>query len=238
MFGDSMPSLKQLIRTALIPVGKTLYVWGGGWNQDDSGAGESSLSLGARCTWEIFFNLYGKEYDFEKTRLMRNMGLDCSGYIGWVLYNVFYGEQKRNGFVFKAKDTAFKLHEMNFGFYRPKEEITDFMAGDIMSGKSHVYMVLGSCSDGSVVILHSSPPGVQISGTYTPEGKVESMAVLIAERCVEEHFPIWYNKFGFSPRSEIYLKDYNQFRWSEELISDAEGYRQMNADEIIKDIFK
>ena len=111
MFGDSMPSLKQLIKTALIPVGKTLYVWGGGWNQDDSGAGESSLSLGARCTWEIFFNLYGKEYDFEKTRLMRNMGLDCSGYIGWVLYNVFYGEQKRNGFVFKAKDTAFKLHE-------------------------------------------------------------------------------------------------------------------------------
>ena len=61
MFGDSMPSLKQLVKTALIPVGKTLYVWGGGWNQDDSGAGESALSLGPRYTWEIFFNLYGKE---------------------------------------------------------------------------------------------------------------------------------------------------------------------------------
>ena len=31
--------MERLLRTSLLPVGQTMYIWGGGWNQDDAGAG-------------------------------------------------------------------------------------------------------------------------------------------------------------------------------------------------------
>ena len=27
-------SMERLLRTSLLPVGQTMYIWGGGWNQD------------------------------------------------------------------------------------------------------------------------------------------------------------------------------------------------------------
>ena len=45
--------------------------------------------------------------------------------------------------------------------------------GDIGYNDGHTWIVLGQCSDKSVVIVHSTPQaGVQISGTTTPTGKL------------------------------------------------------------------
>ncbi len=32
-----MKTLADFIRTGLIPCGQVLYVWGGGWNEEDTG---------------------------------------------------------------------------------------------------------------------------------------------------------------------------------------------------------
>lgn len=39
-------SMERLLRTSLLPVGQTMYIWGGGWNQDDAGAGIEAVTLG------------------------------------------------------------------------------------------------------------------------------------------------------------------------------------------------
>ena len=44
------PTLLKMFRTAMQPVGQTMYVWGGGWNETDDGAGEDAgkISLMSR----------------------------------------------------------------------------------------------------------------------------------------------------------------------------------------------
>lgn len=50
--------------------------------------------------------------------------------------------------------------------------------GDIVSISGHVWICLGQCEDGSVVLIHSTPnAGVQISGTQTRSGNADSEAV-------------------------------------------------------------
>ena len=39
-------TLKELLLTALQPVGSTMYVWGGGWNEADTGAGPDAVTIG------------------------------------------------------------------------------------------------------------------------------------------------------------------------------------------------
>ena len=47
--------ISNVISNALKPVGKTLYVWGGGWNEADNGSGETSLYIGVWPQWEQYF---------------------------------------------------------------------------------------------------------------------------------------------------------------------------------------
>ena len=47
-------TLKNFLKTALMPVGKTMYVWGGGWNKEDTGAGIEAVSIGLSPNWEKF----------------------------------------------------------------------------------------------------------------------------------------------------------------------------------------
>ena len=43
--------MERLLRTSLLPVGQTMYIWGGGWNQDDAGAGIEAVTLGVSKRW-------------------------------------------------------------------------------------------------------------------------------------------------------------------------------------------
>ena len=42
--------------------------------------------------------------------------------------------------------------------------------GDICTMATHVWMSLGCCPDGSILLVHSSPPGCILCGTLLPGG--------------------------------------------------------------------
>ena len=51
-------SLTDFLRTAMEPVGSTMYIWGGGWNSEDNGARYVPV-------WE-YIRKFGKSPDPEK----------------------------------------------------------------------------------------------------------------------------------------------------------------------------
>ena len=72
--------------------------------------------------------------------------------------------------------------------------------GDIGYNSGHTWIVIGQCSDKSVVIVHSTPQaGVQISGTTTPTGNYSSQAVALAKKYMAMYSG--YNIFNYHPSS-------------------------------------
>ena len=213
-----------------------MYVWGGGWNEEDTGAGIEAVTLGVSPQWAIFAAQQGSGYDMDDTRYQIHDGLDCSGYVGWAVYNVLETENGRPGYVMASTKMAQTYADMGLGTYIPASEMTVWQAGDIMSMKGHVWIVVGQCDDGSVLFLHASPPGVMFSGTKLADGS-ESDATALAERIMREYYPDWYARFPESARSYSYLTDSSAMRWYEEVLSDYEGLRGMTAEEVVGEIF-
>lgn len=87
-----MPTLRNLFENAFRPCGQTLYVWGGGWNKEDTGAGEDGMRIGLNPEWKRFFDENAGTYDYDKHRFEFGHGLDCSGFVGWTLYNTLEEE--------------------------------------------------------------------------------------------------------------------------------------------------
>ena len=227
-------TLLGLLKTALVPVGKTMYVWGGGWNEEDSGAGDETVHLGCSPRWALFANRQQEDYDFHNTKYQIHDGLDCSGYVGWVLYNVFETENGQEGYVTSAETMGRSLSERGLGTYCKKDLVGDFLAGDIMTTAGHVYITLGQCGDQSLLLVHASPPGVQICGTDTPKGGKKSEAVELAEDFMACYAPQWYEKFHDYSRNDSYLKDYDQFRFYDWVLPDPEGIRQMDGQKVLE----
>ena len=50
----STPSLAKLLLLAKEPLCNTMYVWGGGWNEADTGAGLEARSLDVSPAWASF----------------------------------------------------------------------------------------------------------------------------------------------------------------------------------------
>ncbi len=234
-------SIKNFVKTAFEPVGKVMYIYGGGWNEADDGAGVEALTLGLSQSWIDFtakqdssYNY--SDYDYEVNKSVIHDGLDCSGFVGWAIYNVM---NDGRGYVTNSYKMDDMLAEMGFGTITKRGNITDYKAGDIMASGcddcKHVFICLGQCEDGSILLLHSSPPGVQLTGTYTPNGNKNSQAVQLASEYMKKYYPDWYSKFPDSSRNESYLSHYDQFRWS--VLSDDEGYGSMTPEEILEDIF-
>ena len=78
-------TLANLLVTAKAPLGSTMYIWGGGWNEEDTAAGEEATSIGVSARWAEFAALQGATYDYNTTRYQIHDGLDCSGYVGWLV---------------------------------------------------------------------------------------------------------------------------------------------------------
>lgn len=279
-FIDGTPgvrTVKNLIRTALAPVGKVLYVYGGGWNLEDTGAGEEAMSFGRSEKWSIFFEEQDENYNyryvlgtknrredpkdsfypFDGVNTYHQCGLDCSGYLGWVIYNVMTDpsradDEKRTGYVVSSTEFAKSLADQHgFGsFSREKNRL--LQPGDIVSIKGHVWMSLGTCQDGSVLIVHSTPSpsitgelggGVQLSA-LDPKGRSNCEAMQLAEAYMSTYCPEWNERY------EVQLKPYRRylsfsesknagvFVWSlsEIGLTDPEGYLEMTPEEILRDI--
>ena len=174
-------TIKGLLQTALAPLGNVLYVYGGGWDFQDIGASTQARTIGINPDWVRFKNsqdenyLYRDEnaksettYPFGGWNNYYYAGLDCSGYIGWTLYNTINrSSMTEQGMVTSAVKTAYKLantyeygtfeHEIGGGKTDESSLLTvakSLLPGDIVSISGHVYLVIGMCSDGSVVIAH------------------------------------------------------------------------------------
>lgn len=229
-------TIRNLLEVALKPVGKTMYVWGGGWNRVETG------EIGVSPKWEAFFNQQTPAYNYRNTRYQTNNGLDCSGFVGWVLYNTFNTESGHGGYVMLAQLMAKTFSDWGWGSYSPAKRFKDQKAGDIMSlAAGHVYIVIGRCSDGSLVLVHSSPKGVMINGTVSKSGKKKSKAWKLARQYMRRYYPEWYAKYPDVSRGKDYLRKYSRMSWNigtkNSVMSDPEGLRNMSAEAVLKVIF-
>lgn len=225
-------SIEVLLKTALQPVGTTMYIWGGGWDSVDSASGENSTRIGLDGRWKKFAENQDASYNYKDYEFEREMGLDCSGFVGWVIYNTFEIQSGKKGYVTTSTHLAKSLAERGWGklIKNPK----NFLPGDIVSMEGHVWICLGTCEDGSVLLVHSSPPGVSMCGTIQ-KGKEteESMAVSLATEYMSQNHPIWQERYPNRSVSYTYLENVEVFRWSGEIMIDAETIQKFSAEEMI-----
>ncbi len=237
-------TMEVFLHIALEPVGTTMYIWGGGWDAEDSTAGATSTRIGLSPAWKKFADKQDETYDFEEYRWEREKGLDCSGYVGWVLYNTFETEDGNAGYVMSSTDMAETYASWGFGkcIKKPK----DFMPGDIVSMDGHVWISLGTCQDGSVLLVHSSPPGVMVCGTEAPESSrksayeqsgVESgksIAIQLAEKFMSENYPDWYARYSNCSKPDTYLENVTIMRWNEKTLMDAKDFQKLSGEEVLE----
>lgn len=244
-------TLKGLLANAMKPMGYTLYIWGGG---HDSWDGGDAVRYGVNPQWKKFFDSQGSDYTYTKYREDENgeyyygYGLDCSGYVGWSVYNTIYKKSGQSTCTTTSGATGELYANRGWGSYKEGFSSPSFRPGDVVGYNGHVWMVLGKCSDGSYVIIHSSPQGVKLAGTVKPStGSSDSKAVSLANQYMDKYFSAFPDKFPSDGLvcGNTYLKDSNsttlyRFRWdlgSSGIIEDPDGYASMSAEEILKDLF-
>lgn len=265
-------TLKNLIATALSPIGTVLYVFGGGWNYQTDGSSKQARSIGISNWWVDFYNENAKDYEFRDSLDRANTtypfggwseyyhaGLDCSGYIGWVLYNTLYKKDLENpGFVMNSTKMAKSLDTLyHFGKWKhPKTKKLKFHTGDIVSIAGHVYLVLGVCKDGSIIILHSSPQindrgyeggGVMMSPLNPKDLDNEDCeAFRLVDKYMKKFYPNWDYKTIMRSKEDYitFPKDKPTtgiFQWQlkgkKTTLKDPEKYAKKSAKQILKDLY-
>ena len=260
-------TLTNFLKLAMEPVGTTLYIYGGGWNWQDDAASVQAKCIGISQDWLRFFNEQDasftyRDQDGDESKKDASSsyypyggyneyyyaGLDCSGYAGWVIYQLLNTEDGNEGYVTFASETAKLLEELGFGKVEKTEAVKP---GDVVSLGGHVWISLGTCNDGSIVIAHSTPSdsregqpggGVQISAIGDSE---ECEAYKLADRYMSDFFPEWYSRYPACLKdSETYFKfdkdSLGVFSWdigADNGISDPDGIQGMGAEQALELIF-
>lgn len=264
-------TLKNYLATALMPVGICNYIFGGGWDWQDEGSGIQSRTIGLPDTWVDFFlsndenftyrDPYGnsslrdasKSYcPFGGWNEYYYAGLDCSGYLAWVTYNTLHSQDGLDGYVVGGTPTASSFASYGWGTFTQEVSPSDFRPGDIMSINGHVWICLGKCGDGSLVIVHSSPTS---SKTGSPGGGVQLSAIGDSASCeayalLNEYmnifYPEWINRYDIALFSFSYYTSFTgnvagRFSWDLDgengVLTDPDGFAQMSAAEIMAELF-
>ena len=128
-------------------------------------------------------------------------------------------------------------YQKGWGSYRENDTSMKFQTGDVVSMSGHVWIVIGQCSDGSAVIMHATPPYVQISGTVSSSGSTNSEAIQLAKQYMSEYYPVGYERYGNRIASKSYMTGVNHFTWSSSVLADPDGYRNMTPAQILADLF-
>ncbi len=226
-------SYDRLLTTAMMPVGQTMYIYGGGWNEPDTGAGPEAVSIGLSPRWKEYADAQNSSYDYRKTRYQIHDGLDCSGYIGWLVYNSLNEENGHDGYVSQRPNEIMISKGLGYTV-----DTNTPKPGDIcVMGRSHVWLSLGCCEDGSILLAHSSPPGCSICGTLLPDGS-RSQAVRLAESVMRTHFPEWYNRYPNCTRNYSYITKADVFRFNSSTLADPNNLQNMSANEIVDYLFR
>lgn len=254
-------TLKNFLATAMEPVGTTLYVYGGGWNWQDDGAGRAAVSLGPSPCWTSFFQrqddsyAYRNDGDFSRSWYPHNgwneygwAGLDCSGYVGWAVYNLMHDVSGLPGYVQSAAGMAQEFARRGWGTW--SREGGAFRPGDLFSMSGHVWICLGACGDGSLVILHSTPspsrsgaPGGGVQLSAVGEGE-DCEAYALASTYMERYFPAWSARYPavWKPAA-VYTavaqdSRTGRFRWDiPGVLQDPENLSGRTARQILRELF-
>ncbi len=232
-------TIKNYLAGAIQPVGQALYVWGGGWN-------DSTLK-GVSSTWREFYYSQDEDYDYQENGLNdlsaanRAKGLDCSGFVGWATYQVFHSTSGEGyGYTVVANDVGSYYKSKGWGTTLTQSQLKaasyTLKPGDVGYNSGHTWIVIGQCSDKSVVIVHSTPnAGCQLSGTTTPDGDYSSQAITLAKKYMSKYSG--YTKYDYHTSAGNYIKNGNYFRWDSSILSDPDGYLNKTADQILADLY-
>ncbi len=242
-------TIKNFLATALQPVGSTMYIWGGGWS-------DIAQKFGVSLAWKAFFGKQDKDYKFTDYCLSVSadgeaeqpdskyitQGLDCSGFVGWAVYNLLNEDDNGLSLVRKSvEQPKFFAKDCKLGEFSDYKTVTSVKPGDVLAIKEgHVYISLGQCKDGSVVIVDSSPPGVQIRGTKDNSGSYDSEAVALANEYMSKYYPEWYAKFPNCVSKSADYKEDSKFSWdisSASGMTDPENYADKTPKDVLKDLF-
>lgn len=256
-------TLKNFLSTALEPVGASLYIYGGTWDWQDVGSSNQATTIGLSQTWIDFFQSQDADFTYKNSNPLESYypykeynqyyyaGSDCSGYVGWALYNIMNTKSGGQGYVEGAVSMAKTFAETyGYGTWTHTVSTSDFKTGDILSMNGHVWICLGVCDDGSLVIMHSTPSnsktgnpggGVQISGVGQNQN---CQAYALAQEYMQRYFPTWSERYSavFKEYSEYtYFTNAKagKFSWNLDQtgVLDPDGYADMSAKEILKDLF-
>ena len=213
-------TLKNYLKTALEPVGTTLYVYGAGWDWQDNLSSNQSMTIGLSQSWIDFFQQQDANYTYKnsadhahsyyphnKWNQYYYAGVDCSAYIGWTIYNVMHTESTTNdqsdGYVMSAVKMAKAFADKGWGTWT--RDIKSFKPGDIFSMSGHVWTVLGVCDDGSIVFLHSTPSdskagqgggGVQLSALNpNSDDDKNCEAYKLVTKYMTKYYPEWSDRY-------------------------------------------
>lgn len=264
-------TLKNFLATALEPVGTGLYVYGGTWDWQDMNSSNQAMTIGIPQSWIDFFQSRDEHYSYKNSSDPAHSyyphkswnqyyyaGVDCSGYVGWVVYNVINTKDSTvadsNGYVMSSTKMAKTFAETyDWGTWSRSTE-DGFHVGDVFSMSGHVWICLGVCDDGSIVFLHSTPSesktgesggGIQISALNPVETK-DCEAYRLADYYMTKYYPQW------SERYDAVLRTYSsytaiasnanagKFTWDlsgDKLLSDPDGYANMTPAQILADLF-
>lgn len=241
-------TMLNFLRTAMTPVGTTLYVYGGAWNWQDDAASVQASSIGLPEPWVAFFQSQDDAYTYKNGDAAHSYypfghwneyffaGADCSGYVGWALYNTFETTDSQPGYVDFADRISSNLAARGWG--AAGQNASAVRPGDIMSMDGHVWISLGSCSDGSIVIAHSTPDGgVQISAV----GNGGCEAYRLAQDYMTRFYPAWSARYPALLRSPASYLSGDLFRWDVTAasgLSDPEGLQQMDAAAVLRLLFE
>ena len=262
-------TLKNFLATAMEPVGTALYVYGGTWDWQDVNSSNQAMTIGLSQSWIDFFQSQDANYTYKNSANPSESyyphnawnqyyyaGIDCSAFVGWSVYNVMNTEDStvadNTGYVMSATKQAKNFAEVQkWGTWSQEKPFKPdhFQTGDIFSMNGHVWICLGKCEDGSLVILHSTPSdsingqgggGVQINGVGDSEN---CQAVKLAEKYMSQYYPQWWERYhkvykSFDSYTKYSGKDAGKFSWDlKNTLADPDGYANMSADEILADLF-
>ncbi len=274
-------TVKGFLSNAASGVGTALYIYGGGWVwQDETIQGSERWSnpqtrtIGVPQTWIDFFQRQDETFvyrndddpahDYYSVRNNYNQygyaGVDCSAFVGWSVYNTLNtasGQEDRPYYAGKSRTRAYYLAENGFGTIdNTYASAADFRPGDVFSMSGHVWICLGTCADGSMVILHSTPSPNKVNGrggggaqiaSVGPEG---SEAQALARHYMERYYPAWWALYtpvnnSFDAYTDRGSNGSGKFSWNiladaggdGQGLADPEGYLDMSAAEILADLF-
>ena len=229
---QTIGTLTKFLKTMIQPVGNTLYVWGGGHDAWTDGDG---LRIGMNPKWKQFYDQQGASYNYTKHRYEYQNGLDCSGLVSWAVYNTYNTKSNQKETAYSSTSTGFPAYLTNKGFgSHGKVSGVTFTPGDVVSMTGHVWVVLGMCSDGSLVIVHATPPVVQISGTVNTAGSTNSEAVKLAKAYMKKYYSDAAGKYNLCIASKAYVNNVDRFQWSSSSMRDPDGLRNMTAAQVLE----